>query len=426
MRNAEYFKGKKVTIIGLARSGVACANLLNRLGALVSVTDVCDNEKTQNNRAQLVSTDIECELGRHSQEFIKGRDMVVISPGVGEDSQAVIWARRNKVPVVSEIEVAWRLCPATVIAVTGSNGKTTVTTLIGKILESSGKRTFVCGNIGDPFSAEVANMKDDDFVALEVSSFQLENISFFKPKISLILNFSRNHLDRYKDMQEYLEAKKKVFINQDGFDYLLLNADDPVLKELASLAKAKVILFSKGNGMNPNQAAVLQVGEILGISPDACRKVFRDFKGIEHRLEYVGQVNQVKFINDSKATTVESCMLALETIPNPVILIAGGRHKGVDYNIMLDLARRKVKLAVLIGEARKNIKEVFSGNLPFEEALTMEEALAKAFYAAKPGDCILLSPMCSSYDMFTDYEHRGRVFKDEVNRLISKNAGKFD
>jgi UDP-N-acetylmuramoylalanine--D-glutamate ligase len=294
--------------------------------------------------------------------------------------------------------------------------------LIGKILEASGRRVFVCGNIGNPFSQEIEKMKEDDFVSLEVSSFQLEHIIKFKPKISVILNFSANHLDRYKNMQEYLAAKKKIFLNQDETDYLVLNREDPTLRQLAQEANAKAVYFTQAQGINPNQAAVSAVGSILGIGQDLISGVFRDFKGIEHRLEFVAEVNNIKFINDSKATTVESVIWALENIHNPILLIAGGKHKGLDYSVILDLVRSKVKNVVLIGEAREKIKVAFRGFSAIEEADTLEDAVSKAFLKASPGDCVVFSPMCSSFDMFTDYEERGNVFKKAVYELAKKNS----
>ena len=422
MRNTDYFKERKVLIVGLARSGLACANLLYDLGAKVYVTDNQDNTSTRLNASKIKSKEVKIELGRHSQEFIRDKDILVLSPGVPNDAMPVIWAQQFNIPIISEIEFAWILCPATVIAVTGSNGKTTVTTLIGKILEASGRRVFVCGNIGNPFSQEIEKMKEDDFVSLEVSSFQLERIIKFKPKISVILNFSANHLDRYKNMQEYLAAKKKIFLNQDETDYLVLNRQEPVLRQLAQEANAKVVYFTQAQGLNPNQAAVSAVGSILGIGQDLISGVFRDFKGIEHRLEFVAEVNNIKFINDSKATTVESVIWALENIHNPILLIAGGKHKGLDYSVILDLVRSKVKNVVLIGEAREKIKVAFRGFSAIEEADTLEDAVSKAFLKASPGDCVVLSPMCSSFDMFTDYEERGNVFKKAVYELAKKNS----
>ena len=242
MINTDYFKAKRVTVAGLARSGLSCANLLFDLGAKVSVTDNQDNQSTQTNASRLKAKDIRVELGVHTIKFIEDSELLVVSPGVENDALPLAWAQEHKVPILSEIEIAWSLCPATVIAVTGSNGKTTVTTLIAKALEAAGKHCFALGNIGRPFSGEVAKLKESDFVSLEVSSFQLERINRFKPKISLMLNLTRNHLDRYKNMEEYLQAKKRIFMNQDNSDYLLLNRDDKVLRPLSKEADRKSVV----------------------------------------------------------------------------------------------------------------------------------------------------------------------------------------
>ncbi len=424
MKNIEYFKGKSITVVGLARSGLACANLLYELGARVSVTDSQHSEITAGNAKRLKSSEIAVELGRHSPDFIKGRDLIVISPGVSNESEPVLLAGQLHIPIISEIEVASILCPATIIAVTGSNGKTTVTTLIGKILEAKGEKAVVCGNIGNPFCSELHRIKKNDFVSLEVSSFQLERIDKFRPKISVILNLTQNHLDRYPGMQEYIAAKKRIFINQKESDYLVLGAQGKVLIELAREARARVVYFSRTDELNPNQAAVLAVGSILGVDKDLCMRVFSDFKGIEHRLEEVAQVNDIKFINDSKATTADSVIWALENIRRPIILIAGGRHKGIDYKVVLGAARQKVKEVILIGEAKKIIADSFCGSLPIDEADSLQEAVDKAFSKASAGDCVLLSPMCSSYDMFTDYEERGRVFKKVVQDLAKRETSR--
>lgn len=417
MRNADYFRNKKVTVVGLARSGLACANLLSDLGAEVNVTDNQDNDLTRLNALKLKSKNIKIELGRHTQEFIKDRDFIVVSPGVSNTSLPIVWAQTFDIPIISEIEVAGILCPATIIAVTGSNGKTTVTTLIGKILEEKGERAFVCGNIGNPFCGELDKMGHGDFVSLEVSSFQLERIQTFKPKVAVILNFSRNHLDRYRNLQEYLDAKKRIFMNQDKSDYLVLNNQDAVVRDLGKETNANLIYFSQTQELNPNFAAVLAVGSILGIDRDLALSVFSRFKGIEHRLEFVTEINNIKFINDSKATTVEATIWALRNIACPIILIAGGRDKGNDYSAILNQAKESVKEVILIGEAKEKIKYAFRSYLSVDEAQTLEEAVDIAFRKAKPGDCVLLSPMCSSFDMFSNYEERGEIFKKAVYNL---------
>lgn len=422
MQNTKYFKGKNITIVGLARSGLACANLLHSLGAYVRVTDINDNTQTRSFAVRLSSKDIQVELGGHSEYFIRQAELVIISPGVPSNAQPILWAKRFAKPVISEIELASMLCPAEIIAVTGSNGKTTVTTLIGKILSASGKRVFVCGNIGNPFCAEVEKLKKGDFVVLEVSSFQLEMIKDFKPKIAVILNLTPNHLDRYNNIQEYLDAKKRIFMNQDKNDSLVLNTDDPLLKAAASGAKSKVFFFDKEGGLNPNQNAVIAVGKILKIKLENMLSVFQKFKGLEHRMEEVAEINGVKFINDSKATTADSAIWAMSNISAPIILIAGGRHKGINYRVILGAARNKVKQAFLIGEAKDIIAADLSGGFPIEKVDTLKEAITSSYEQSKPGDYILFSPMCSSFDMFKDYEQRGEAFKKIVLDLAKGAA----
>lgn len=406
--------------MGLARSGFVCARLLSSLGAEVRVTEIRDNAATRANAALLGGCGIRIELGGHTKDFIAASELVVVSPGVAYSSPPIAWARELGIPVISEIELGWTLCPATVIAVTGSNGKTTVTTLIGMMLKAAGKKVAICGNIGNPFCGELEGLEETDFVALEVSSFQLETVRDFKPKVAVVLNIARNHLDRHADMQEYVSAKKRIYLNQDKDDYLVLNAQDPRLMEFAKEARSRVAYFQGVEGLNPNFAAVLAVGEILGIDSRVTLGVFSGFKGIEHRMEEAGDVNGVKFINDSKATTAESTLWALRSLSCPVVLIAGGRHKGVDYRVIADEARAKVRRIVLIGEARQEIASALRGTVPLIEAATLQEAVQRAFEEARPGDCVLLSPMCSSFDMFADYEERGRLFKDAVQELSRK------
>lgn len=422
MRNQDCFRGKNILIAGFARSGLASANLLYDLGATVSVTDNSDNKITRQNLKELKSPEIKIELGKHSREFLKDIDFLVISPGVPNNALPILWAREAKIPVISEIELAWILCPAQIIAITGTNGKTTVTTLVGKIIEASGKRAFTCGNIGKPFSSEVDKMREGDFVSLEVSSFQLENIDQFKPKVSVVLNLSRNHLDRYNNMQEYLEAKKLIFKNQDSSDFLVLNYDDPAIRDLGRDSRAKIVYFKKEDGLNPNQSAALVIADIFNIKRDLVLNLFRDFKGVEHRMEEVLELDGVKFINDSKSTTTQATVWALNSFSCPVVLIAGGREKGNDYSEVLKLSRGKVKLAILIGEARDRIREAFAGGVDTEFAATLDQAVKRAVSLAPKGSCVLFSPMCKSFDMFSNYEERGKVFKSLVFELSKVKA----
>jgi len=417
MRNTAYWRDKKVTIVGLARSGRACAELLRGLGCAVAVSDNQDTDATRKNAEALRRLSITVELGSHSRELLCGCDLIIVSPGVPDDALPLVWAKEQGIPAVSEIEAAWTLMPCPVIAVTGSSGKTTVTTLIGEVLRASGKRVHVLGNIGTPLSSAVADMRPGDYCVAEVSSFQLERIKTFKPRVAVVTNISKNHLDRYASMQDYIIAKKRIFINQDREDFLVINDEDRMVRDFALEARSQAVYFRADQELNANQACVTAVADVLGIPRSACRAVFNDFKGLEHRMEQVAIVRGVNFINDSKATTVESCIWALRSITQPVVLICGGRDKGVDYSLVVSAARRKVKAAVLIGEAKEKIRASLAGAVPVFEEATLPRAVACAFEQASAGDCVLLSPMCSSYDMFTDYEERGRVFKKAVNEL---------
>ncbi len=422
MINQDYFKDKNITIVGLGRSGFACAGLLSKIGARVSVTEKNENSQVISLGRQLPSS-ISQEVGRHTLEFIQGRDLIVVSPGVDQDSQPLLWARQLGIPVISEIECAWHLCPARIIAITGTNGKTTTTTLIGRLLEAAGQEVFILGNIGTPFSAEVSRIQAHDFVSLEVSSFQLETIRTFKPKISVILNFSPDHLDRYPDLSKYLSAKSRIFMNQDESDYLVLNRDDPVIRNLAKESKAKVVYFDRGMHPNSNFAAVKAVASILGIDVNLCEDIFRTFTGLPHRLERVAEFESRDFINDSKATNPDATAFALHNISRPIILIAGGRDKGFDFSLIKDLICQRIKALILLGEAKDKIRQIFKMKLPITEASDLFQAVKSAFYQSQPEDCILFSPMCSSFDMFRDYEHRGEVFKEAVKSLIEASRG---
>ena len=382
MRNIEYFRNKRVTIVGLARSGLACARLLAALGARVRITDNQDTAAIRLRAAELQGSDAEIELGRHTPEFVRGSDLVVVSPGVTAASTPVALADSLGIPVISEMEVGWILCPATIVAVTGSTGKTTVTTLIGSVIQASGRKAFVCGNIGTPLCSQVQSMGPQDLVSLEVSSFQLERIKSFKPRLAVILNINRNHLDRHRDMQEYLDAKKRIFRNQDDKDFLVLNRDCPALLPLAKETRSMVVYFNQTKDLNPNQAAVVAVGAVLGIDKKTCLDVFAAFKGLEHRLEHVTSIRDVTFINDSKATLAESTVWALENIRSPIILIAGGTDKGVDYRGIIPAAQHKVKHVILIGQAKEKIAAALAGVLPLSEAADMDEAVRRAFAAA--------------------------------------------
>ena len=417
------FKGKNAVVLGLGISGLSSAKLLKKLGARVFVSDKDDGSKQRKFSSDLKNLSIDFELGRHTKEIIEDADYLVVSPGVSLDSQAVLWARKKNIEVIGEMELGYQHCPSEIIAVTGTNGKTTVTTLIGRVLKQAGRNVYTLGNIGSPLSSCVDQIKDTDIVSLEVSSFQLETIKEFKPKASLILNFTPDHLDRYKDLDEYLAAKKRIYSNQKKDDFVILNYADARLRSLAGEVQAKVLYFGDGkvdfdsSRFNTNQLAVIKVAEIFGVSLDTCLSVFREFKGIEHRLEFVKSINGIDFINDSKATNVESTIWALENLTKPIVLIAGGRDKGSNFSSISDLVRKKVKSLILFGESKAKIKNALKGLVKISETKDIYEALDLSFRQAREGDCVILSPMCASFDMFSNYEERGEIFKKIVHKL---------
>lgn len=414
------YKGKKVTVVGLARSGIAAARLLKTLGAQVAVTEKNSTPQLESAARELKKDGIEVELGKHSRAMIEGRDLLVISPGVRPDAEPCVWAHGSGIEVISEIELAASVCPAPIIAITGTNGKTTTTTLVGEIIKASGRRAHVLGNIGDPFSRHIPDIRKEDFVSLEVSSFQLETIRDFHPEVAVILNLTPDHLDRYKDVNEYLEAKKRIFMNQDEDDWLILNHGDEALRKIAGSVRSRVVFFNKDKSegdFDQNKLAVLAVAGVIGIEPGVCLEVFKSFRGVEHRMEFVRELKGIEFINDSKATNIDSTVWALKNIKKSAVLIAGGRDKGSDFRSIRDLVKEKIRSVVLVGEASERIAQAWEGLLPLKVVKTFPEAVAAAYALARRGEIVLFSPMCKSFDMFTDYENRGRVFKDLVNRL---------
>ncbi len=414
------YKNKNITVVGMARSGVSAARFLKSCGSIVTVTEKNSTPALEGIARSLKSEGINVELGVHTKDAIKGRDLVVISPGVRPDSAPVKWAHEFNIELVSEIELAASVCAAPIIAITGTNGKTTTTTLVGDVIKASGRKVFVLGNIGTPFSSFVSEIKKDDLVSLEVSSFQLETIKHFKPKVAVILNLTPDHLDRYRDVKQYLDAKLRIFMNQDASDYLILNYGDESLRNITDKAKSKILYFNKESwekDFNQNQMAVLAVARALGIEKRICDKVFENFKGVEHRMEFVRNLNGIEFINDSKATNIDSTIWALRNIKKPAVLIAGGRDKGSDFSSIRELVKEKIREVVLVGESSDRIESAWKDILPIVKVRSFSEAVETAFRKSRPGEIVLFSPMCKSFDLFTDYEHRGRTFKELVNRL---------
>ncbi len=417
-------KGKRVAIIGLARSGVSLAKMISGVGGRVCISEKAAFDPAKHSFAGwFEQQNFETEFGGHTVAFIEKSDLVVVSPGVNIKAEPVLWAKAKKVPVIGEIELAWRFCPCPVIAVTGSNGKTTTVTLIQRILEAAGHKAVVCGNIGFPFSDHVLGLTKDHWVVLEVSSFQLESIVEFRPKIGVILNFSQNHLDRHTDLEEYFNAKKRIFENQTRDDFAVLNDQTPRLHVLAGELMSQARFFNTPQmkrqypSLNPNHLAAITVAGILGIGPEICRKVFDNFRGVEHRLEWVRQIEGVDFINDSKSTTTEAGRWALENVQRPIVMICGGRDKHIDFAVLRELVKQKVKKMVVIGESREKIKNTFADVVIVEAADDLKSAVCLAQGLSQRGDVVLFSPMCTSFDMFANFEERGRVFKTIVNEL---------
>jgi UDP-N-acetylmuramoylalanine--D-glutamate ligase len=417
-------KGKKVTVVGLGRSGLAAVRLLLEKGARVSITDCQQTQQIQETARRLEHNTgiIEIQTGRHTEDLIAGRDLIVLSPGIPLDAEVVIWARKRAIPFIGEIELAFRFCPCPIIAITGTNGKTTVTTLLGEIFKDAGRKCVVCGNIGTAFSTEVLDLTQEHTVILEISSFQLESIDRFRPKAAVILNLSIDHLDRYASFEQYLEAKSRIFFNQRQDDWILLNGRDPHLRRLAVQTDAEVVYFSNNkdgpDDFNENQKAALAVSSLFAIPKELAVETCRGFKGIAHRLESLGEIGAVEFINDSKATNVDSTLWALNMINKPIILIAGGRDKGSDFSLLREKLKGKVRALVILGEAKEKIKKAFSGLVKIKTASTLSQAAEQAYALSRPGDCVLLSPMCASFDMFRDYAQRGEVFKQVIKDLV--------
>jgi len=409
-------KNKKVTIIGAARSGIAVAKVVLRLGGIAKISESKSSQTIKG-----VSKHVIIEAGGHTKEFIEDSDYVVVSPGVRRDAEPVKWAKSKGIEVMGEVEFAFRLCPCQVVAVTGSNGKTTTATVIAAIIKRAGRKVCLCGNIGSPLSKSVLSLKPTDTVVLEISSFQLESTIRFRPHIAVWTNFSQNHLDRHKDLKEYFQAKMKIFANQNSKDFAVLNYLQPEHRKLAKRLVSKVLFFNKPDKKrevdNPNYLAAIEVAGVLGIKKDICLKVFAHFKGVEHRLEFVRRLGGIDFINDSKSTTVEASRWALERADKPVIMICGGKDKNLDYPPLRPLVAQKVKHMIAIGQARDIMKKAFADVVTVDTFTSFEKAIKAARKVARPGECVLLSPMCASFDMFDDYEHRGRCFKEIVRQL---------
>ncbi|MDI6727482.1 MAG: UDP-N-acetylmuramoyl-L-alanine--D-glutamate ligase [Thermodesulfovibrionales bacterium] len=481
-------KGKKVTIVGLARSGVGAANLLSKLGAFVTVTDKKNIGELETFLKKL-NPDIKLQLGNHPAELFENTDIIIVSPGVPLNITPLKTASEKGIKIIGELELAYQIVHSSsliahrnnefsamshepsFLAVTGTNGKSTTTALLYEMVKNSGFNAIVGGNIGNALTEEISNFKfqisNFDYIVAEVSSFQLEAIDTFRPKGAAILNITPDHLDRYHSMSDYIDAKCRIFLNQRSGDFLVLNADDPATEEIEKIGnrqwaignRPEIFYFSRkkevkgafykdglirfnipeveAHGLSPiaycldpstfkirgvhnieNAMAASLMTLLSGCSADTVISTLKIFPGLEHRLEFVREIDGVKFINDSKGTNVGAVIKSLESFSEPVVLIAGGRDKDSDFTILRPLIKEKVKSLVLIGEARDKIKKAVgdvAGHVFMED--DFKAAVIKAKQAASPGDVVLLSPACASFDMFRDFEDRGRQFKKVVMEL---------
>lgn len=423
--------GKKVLVVGLGISGISASRLLLARGANLWITEREDNPQVRTAAEDLTRQGAVIELGRHTQDFLKDKDLVVISPGVLPNNEIIKWANNYKIPIVSELELASWYVTYPLVCITGTNGKSTVTSLIDHIFRYAGKKSVACGNLGMPLSEIVLNHKDLDVAVVEVSSFQLEYIKDFKPKVSIWLNFSYDHLDHHLDMEEYLKAKLRIFKNQGKDDWAIINYRE--LDRVGNI-KAKKFIYGKGNYSGVTQLkgrhneenilAAVTTARIYGIKDQVIKDAVKGFRPLEHRMEFAANINGTDFINDSKATNVHAVIQALEGLPNPVILILGGRDKGDDFTRLRDIVKEKADCVVVLGEAKEKIISQLAGVVPFYEAQTIEDAVECAYGkvpAGRAGATVLLSPGCSSFDMFRDYEERGEKFKEAVIKLKIKD-----
>jgi len=450
-------QGKRVLVVGLGKSGVACALFLESRGARVTVSDAKSEEQLRNEIPALLDRGIVVETGKHGERTFRDQDMIVVSPGVPWEVSPLKNARKLGVPVIGEIELAAQFLAGKIVAITGSNGKTTTTTLAGEIIAAGGSMTLVGGNIGTPAITFVDQSSSATWVVLEISSFQLESIQTFRPRISVVLNVTPDHLDRHGNMENYIAAKARIFENQASDDFAVLNADNDPAAAMAKGIRPQVYWFSrlhevergafvrkghivfrdgkgereimavaditlKGAHNVENVLAGVTIGMLAGVDPPKIATAVRDFRAVEHRLEFVTTINGAQYYNDSKATNVDATIKALESFPDRIHLILGGKDKGSDYSVLRELLRERVKRVYTIGAAAAKIEEQIGDAAPVTSCSTLENAVRKAAHFAQPGDVVLLAPACASFDQFNSYEHRGQVFKQVVQELAARAA----
>jgi UDP-N-acetylmuramoylalanine--D-glutamate ligase len=448
------FNHKRVLVVGLGKSGVASALFLKARGARVTVSDTKSGDELRNEIPALLDHGITVETGGHGERTFHGQDLIVVSPGVPFDAPLLQQARLLGEPVIGEIELAARFLPGPIVAITGSNGKTTTTTLTGEILLAGGFPTLVAGNIGTPAISLADRATPETRIVLEISSFQLETIQSFRPKVAVVLNVTPDHLDRHKTFEAYADAKARIFENQRSDDFAVLNEDDPTCIAMATRTRAEVFWFSRqkevkqgawvrdGNILFRNAAGqqeIMQIAEIplkgghnlenvlaavcasalMGCAPEKIRQAVHGFKAVEHRLEFVASIRGVDYYNDSKATNVDATIKALESFPASIHLILGGKDKGSDYSVLNDLLKQRVKRVYTIGAAADKIESQIK-DVEIVHAETLENAIRGANAAAEPGDVVLLAPACASFDQFKNYEQRGQLFKHIVRTLSNE------
>jgi len=416
VRRQMKFNGKKVTVLGAGESGFQSALLLRRKGARVFVSELNNHRVDASAREALRTAGVSCEFGHHSWDRIRDSDFIVISPGIPPSAEIYRRVAQAEIPMWSDIELAFRCATAEIIAVTGTNGKTTVTTLIRDVLNAAGRSAVSCGNIGNAFSRVVDDLGPSVIAVVEVSSFQLKSVHRFRPRISVLLNLSPNHLDWHQDYEDYLQAKCRIFKNQSERDVAVVNRSDRECFERSRHLGCRVAYFDERDHANLDFAAVQKVAELYGVDPAVTQSVFRNFSGLEHRLEEVGTFEEVRYINDSKSTTVASLGWALSRVPKPIILIAGGRYKGGDFRILRLQVHERVKHLIVFGESKKLLIEAFHDLVPVQEANTLQEAMKFVESSRKPHDTVLFSPACASFDLFRDYRDRGLQFKEIVTK----------
>jgi UDP-N-acetylmuramoylalanine--D-glutamate ligase len=442
---------KRVLVVGLGKSGVASALFLKAHGAKVTVSDTKSGDELRDEIPALLDQGITVETGGHGERTFREQDLIVVSPGIPVDAPLLVQARSWGETVIGEIELAAQFLPGPIVAITGSNGKTTTTTLTGEILTAGGLTTLVGGNIGTPAISFAEIAKPETVIVLEVSSFQLETIQTFRPKVAVVLNVTPDHLDRHRTFDAYVDAKARMFENQTAEDFAVLNEDDPTCVAMAARTRAQVFWFSRHKEVKQGawvregniffrdgsqQSEILQVSEIplkgahnlenvlaavcaaalMGCAPEKIRQAVRDFKAVEHRLEFVATIRGVDYYNDSKATNVDATIKALESFPANIHLILGGKDKGSDYSVLNDLLRQRVKRVYTIGAAAAKIESQIK-DVEVVHAEILENAVRKANAVAQPGDVVLLAPACASFDQFKNYERRGQRFKEIVRGL---------